>query len=403
MSDALQSFVRSVAVTLLFIMCVAQGRSQTVQNDTTISLVTFYPGTEIFELEGHTAIRITTPDNDVAVHYGVFNFNEPNFVYRFVKGETDYMVGLAPWSLFEYDYRKQNRRIVSQRLNLTGDEKARLIELLKVNLRPENRTYRYNYVLDNCATRPLKMIEAAVGDTILLPQPPEMQQINTFRNFMRHYHANYPWYQFGIDLALGNGIDREITAREKSFAPVILVNQAAAAHIGTDTGRPLVDLTEVLFDATPDAAIEGPTPWYATPLFICWLVSLALTAYSLYLVYKRNSYPRIAATVMFFINGLAGLLITFLVFVSVHEATSPNVNLLWLNPLCFIPAVTILIKRAQKVTTWYMWFNTAMLTIVVLCWIFGYQSPNAAFVPPVLCNAVMSVLYIIWKRKIEKA
>ena len=29
---------------------------------------------------------------DSVWNFGIFDFREPNFVYRFVKGETDYMV-----------------------------------------------------------------------------------------------------------------------------------------------------------------------------------------------------------------------------------------------------------------------------------------------------------------------
>ena len=50
-------------------------------------------------------------------------------------------------------------------------------------------------------------------------------------------------------------------------------------------------------------------------------------------------------TIYFNIAGLAGLLLTFLIFVSVHYATSPNWLYLWLNPLCFIGGTLYLDKK----------------------------------------------------------
>ncbi len=367
-----------------------------VPGDTTVYFVNVYPGSEIYELEGHTALRIKTPAYDVAIHYGLFSFDKPNFVYRFVKGETDYMVGAQPWNSFTAPYMAADRRIVQHKLNLNPDEKSRLIGLLQENLLPANREYRYNYVLDNCATRPLRMIELAVGDTLIVPEPDgnSVPVLDSFRDYMRHYHVNYPWYQFGIDIALGDGIDRPISAREKTFAPVVLESQLPFATVGTDDGRNLVESSEVLYNAAPFAAVEAPTPWWLAPLFWSWLVAVSVSGYAIYLVIVRRRFPRIAATCLFAVFGLAGLLVAFLVFVSVHEATSPNVNLLWLNPLCLLPAFTLWLKSAKKVNVWYFMINFALLLGVLTAWIVGVQSPNPAFVPLVLTDMLLSALYI---------
>lgn len=55
-----------------------------------VSLLTAYPGADIYQLEGHTALRIRHPQRgDYVVNWGLFDFDSPGFVYRFVKGETD--------------------------------------------------------------------------------------------------------------------------------------------------------------------------------------------------------------------------------------------------------------------------------------------------------------------------
>ena len=72
-------------------------------DDVRVSLLTCAPGTEIYALFGHTAIRYENPSKqqDWVFNYGMFNFREPNFVMRFVKGETDYQLGVVPFKHFD--------------------------------------------------------------------------------------------------------------------------------------------------------------------------------------------------------------------------------------------------------------------------------------------------------------
>lgn len=389
--------MKKIIFTVLLSICgtvASYAQSSSNGCDTTIWLVNIYPGPEIYELEGHTALRIKTCEMDVAVNYGMFNFDSPNFVYRFVKGETDYMVGALPWQLFMSQYTGSGRRIVAHRLNLDKTQKTKLLELVKENVLPQNCVYRYNYVLDNCATRPVRIIERAAGDTLMFTMSDNVPDLSSFREYMRHYHRNYPWYQFGIDIALGKGIDREIDDREKTFAPVILDGLIDKVTIGEGSGKKLVAETEVWFDSRPDAAVLEGTPWFLTPAFISWLLFAFVLIYCLHKSVVKGQYPRLVASTLFLIYGLTGLLVTFLVFVSVHESTSPNLNLLWLNPLCFVPVVCQWINKAVKINIVYFLLNFVLLLAVILLWIVGYQSPNAAFIPLVLTDLCLSFFFL---------
>lgn len=364
------------------------------QSDTIIYFVNIYPGPAIYELEGHSAIVVDIPDRGMtAYNFGVFDFESPNFVYRFVKGETDYMAVAQPGELFLQYYMQQGRRVAANQLNLDSAQKKRLIDMLNEKIKPENRVYRYNYVKDNCATRPLDAVEAAVGDSIrLAPAQSESQSSRpvTFRNIMRHYHANYPWYQFGIDLALGCGIDYPLTRREMAFAPAELDDMLLQATAG---GRNLVTQSIILCDAAPDAAIEGPTPWYLTPLAVCWAFfafTLALTVRDM----RRRRVTRWFDAVYFGILGLTGCLLTFLIFVSVHEATSPNWLYPWLNPLCFIPTIFIWIKKARTFLICYQMTNFVVLLALCVLWPMLPQSANAAFIPLVGAELARSFSYL---------
>lgn len=366
-------------------------RSEGVVSDTIISFVNFYPGNEIYELEGHSVLRITTPAGDYAISYGTYNFNEPNFVYRFVKGETDYWVTAMPWPVLQHSYSRDGRRIVEHRLNLDFTEKKRLMDLVSENLLPDNRTYRYNYVKDNCATRPLAIVEAALGDSITLGAPSEQfKGALSFRDIMRTCHANYPWYQFGIDLALGPGIDYKLNNREKAFAPVVLDSQLTGASA---KGHKLVAETVIINDTPANNGIDGPTLWMLTPIAVA-IVILLFTLGITIADRHRKRVTRWFDCALFSVNALAGILLTFLVFVSVHEATSPNILLLWLNPLCLIPVIFIWIKRCRIIVFSYQIVNFAALVILVILWLAGIQTPNVAFIPLVAADAIRSASYI---------
>ena len=101
---------------------------------------------------------------------------------------------------------------------------------------------------------------------------------------------------------------------------------------------------------------------------------------------------------------MEGLLLTFLIFVSVHEATSPNWLYLWLNPLCFIGAVSPWLKRGKGLEICYQSVNFALLIALTVIFLAGVQSPNTAFWPLMIASAVRSITLLstlLRKKKID--
>ncbi len=375
-------------------------KAQIVPDDTvagrlTVSLLTCAPGDMVYELEGHTGLRLCRDGQDVTVHWGVFDFNAPNFIYRFVKGETDYSVGVVPTRYFIEEYRRSGRKVTEQVLDLTDSQAAEIVRLIQENLRPENRVYRYNYVLDNCATRPLSIIEAAIGDTLSMPDTDiGLSKRPTFRSIMNRYHANYPWYQFGIDIALGSGIDYPVTVRQTAFAPVILQRLMDGATVTGGNGqRHIVSRTETLVEGDDSGMVSGPTPWWLSPMtagILVLLLSIGVTLRDI----SRRKVSRWFDVVVYTVYGLMGCVVAFLVFVSVHEATSPNIQLLWLNPLCLIVPVAVWSRYGRRVVFGYQCVNMVSVMLFLILWSCGVQSMTSAVLPFVMADAVRSLNYI---------
>lgn len=354
----------------------------------TISLITCWPGDEVYELCGHEAVRVRGEGIDSVWNYGTFDFNAPNFLYRFVKGETDYMLSSYPFIWFMPEYRQNRRHVVEQELNLTQDEAERFLELLRKEALPQNRTYRYNYVRDNCATRIVARLDEALGKKVIYT---DSVRHGTFRQEMRTFHANYPWYQFGIDLALGSGIDMPLKGQDEMFVPLDMMQRVATAR--TSDGRPLVRATHVLNEGIPDATLP-PTPWWGTPVFLS-VVTLLLTLGICVFDGWKKRISRPWWTFYFGLCGLAGCVVAFLTFVSEHEATSPNALIVWLNPLQLLTSICIWWRRLRHVALIMNWYNLTGVGILMLLWPFQPQSANPAFFPLMACAVVMGGTYAI--------
>lgn len=358
---------------------------------TEVYLVNVGPGRDIYELDGHSAIAIKDDTlGQWAINYGVFDFDSPNFVGRFVKGETDYMCVIYPLNAFLNSYHATGRHIQADRIAMDSVQTARLMEVIRHDLAPANRVYRYNYVLDNCATRPLRAIERALGDTIIMA---EAAAPTTFREVMRRNHRNYPWYQFGIDLALGSGIDRSISVRERTFAPTELMVLLPTATCG---GSPVVASSETW--QAEDNPIEAPTPFVLSPLFVSLLVLGAAVLLTVRDIRRRRT-TRWFDSALFGVFGLAGILLTYLIFVSVHEATSPNWLYVWLNPLCLVAAIGVWIKRAKSVVICYYFINFVAVLALAIAWYYLPQAGNAAFAPLIAADLLRSACYIFVNRQ----
>ncbi len=377
-------------------MCILFGFSakaeKSEQDSLIVSVITCEPGREIYELCGHGAIRVRGMMNGAPIdsvwNYGIFDFAQPNFVYRFVKGETDYRVAGYPFKWFMPEYVEAGRGVTEQDLALSQKEAKRVLGLLRVNTLPGNRVYRYNYVRDNCATRITNILDAATERRIIYP---DSINYGTFRKEMRAYHKAYPWYQFGIDLALGSGLDQSITGREEMFVPVEMMRKNAYAKF--EDGSPLVRETRIL---NPDSghAVDAPTPWYLTPIAIAVLILLISLTIAIVEI-KKGRVFRIVYSLWYGVCGLAGCLVSFLVFISEHEATSPNLLIIWLNPLQLIFAITIWSRKLRWLNIGLAWYNIITMVCMLLVWAFQGQSANIAFFPLMGVTLVLAVAYAL--------
>ena len=296
-----------------------------------ISLLTCSPHEAIYSLYGHTAIRINDQRNgeDLAVNYGLFSFEKPHFVLRFLFGLTDYEMGIEPFEAFCRQYRYYGSSVTQQVLDLTNEEKWNIVKAVNINYMPENSVYRYNYFYDNCTTRAVDMLTTHLADAHVVFEG-EQQKYPSFREMVHGCLPHHPWNRFGNDMLLGVKADCKTTLREHQFLPANAMDDFRHAMIvGQDgSNRPLVLREEIV---VPEGAQDVWKDFPLSPKDV-FLIVLAITVLiTLLEAFTRKVLWGYDALLMI-LCGLAGIVL-FLMLFSQHPTVRVNLLLLLLNPL----------------------------------------------------------------------
>lgn len=353
----------------------------------TLSLLTCDAGQDIYTLFGHTALRYQNPqqDIDIVFNYGIFDFNTPNFIFRFALGQTDYLLGVYPYERFAAEYKYYGRTVWQQNLLLNAEDKWHLIEQLEENYLPENRMYRYNFFYDNCATRPRLQIEKAVSGGVDYPTPLDQLSGHTFRQLLHRYTEGHPWSRLGMDLCLGPQADRPISRRDELFVPFLLMDEISQAR-HAQTGQPIAAPVTTLIDMdkqTPDTDFWN----IATPNLCSILLLMLVVAATGWGVHQHRSLWAVDLFLYAAIS-LAGCILGFLTLWSEHPAVSPNWLLIVFNPILLpcLPCALLRIKKhrlSRLVAT-----NTCILILFLVFWPFIPQDMPISVVPLALCLLV---------------
>ncbi len=340
----------------------AQEQSVNPMDSIEIGLITCSPHEEIYSLYGHSALRYhdLRTDYDVAFNWGVFNFDTPHFVLRFVFGLTDYELAPVPFKDFCKYYQHWGSMVTEQVLNLTPEEKARIALALQNNLKPENRTYRYNYFYDNCSTRPRDMIERNLTGELVYKDLPD--QTPTYRQMVGEHTRNHPWATVGNDLLLGIKADFKTDRRQQEFLPENLFRSFSGAQIyAYGEYRPLVKETRQI--VKPGVQIIE-RDFIFTPIE-CGIMLMVLALLILLLEWKRKTVFRWWDALLMLLQGLAGIILFLMIF-SQHPTTSINLQLLLLNPipLFFIWKVI----KGRKTVYWQILVGMTCLFLIGGLW-----------------------------------
>lgn len=374
-----------IATTIILVPSVAQDKRE-------VSLLTCSPGEEVYAHFGHTALRVKDPTRkaDVVFSYGIFSFDEPNFVWRFILGETDYLLGAVDYPYFIAEYAERGSGVTEQILALDSLQKNNIIAALIENIQPQNRKYRYNFLYNNCTTKARDKIFGALGNEIEYTSPSAGDSL-TFRDIVHRFTNRHPWYQLGMDMLLGAPADEIATRSGAQFAPIIFMQELPTATVN---GKPiLAQESEIIKPQEKKIARNNLTPFNVSLLVLLFTLIVMLCERR-----TKKTYLLWDALLMA-LQGAAGIVLTIMVFLSQHPTVNENWLLIWLNPLPLILLPILIYKVIKKQKTTIMWVQTAMVAGFIAASPFLPQYIPAALYPCAVALIARS-LFHIYKEKI---
>jgi hypothetical protein len=325
----------------------------------TVYLMTMGPGKAVWERFGHNAIWIhdAAQGTDKAYNYGLFDLRQEKFLVRFLQGRMWYWMQGFPAESYVQLYRRANRSVWIQELEMSSAAKRELQRFLEWNELPENRFYHYDYYRDNCSTRVRDVLDRALGGRIK-DYAGALPTGRTYRFHTQRLTANDPFVYTGLLLGLGHPVDQEISAWEEMFLPLALREHLRSVTVRSQDGSevPAVRSERTLFTSTAISPPVVPPTWL--PAYITlgvgigggtfWLARAARTgrrARSIFLAFSSG---------WALLAGLFGVVLAGLWLFTDHSAAYHNENLLQLNPLA-LALFPLLLRSTPSWTRGALW------------------------------------------------
>lgn len=327
-----------------------------------VSLITCAPGAELYSVFGHTALRIvdTAANTDIIYNYGTFNFDDPDFYSKFVRGKLMYFLSQQSFPDFLYEYAYFKRGVTEQVLQLSPAEKKEIQRSLFDNVREENRYYKYDFLYDNCATRLRDIIFKTNKENAFEPSA-FAENGTSFRDYLHNYlsRAEMQWTTLGIDLLLGIGADKTMTTAECMFLPDYLAQGVSLAIEGK---AKLVERDQVHLPNAQELPVK--LPFWQTPLFFFSILSFLVILPSFLRSKGMVSFQSIMDRVIFVVSGLLGLVLLFMWFGTDHQSFANNINLLWAMPINLL--VAFFLNRPQEWLKKYLRYYSLLLLVLMV-------------------------------------
>lgn len=368
--------MKKLVILFFLASVVCQAQSTTLSDRAEISVLTLGPFQgEVYSAFGHSAMRVYDPELgiDDAYNWGVFDFDQPNFYLNFARGRNNYKLGVYPYDRFRDYYIYYNRYVHEQKLNLTAEQKQRLYEYLLWNEKPENRSYRYDYFYDNCATKIRDVMVAVFGDSIKFDGA-YITTSYSIRDLTDIYLHHQPWGDLGIDVCLGLPMDKKASPYEYMFLPDYI--ESAFDHASLN-GVPIVQKKIIIYESREEEypkSIIHPL----TAFILIAVITLLLSAWD----FKRKKLSTWFDVILFGSVGLVGILLFLLWIATDHKAAANNFNVLWALPTHFV-AVIAFLKNPAWLKRYFL-FTAILCVLTIVLWPVLPQKLNYFLIPLVI-------------------
>ncbi|NCI47279.1 Lnb N-terminal periplasmic domain-containing protein [Sediminibacterium soli] len=363
----MKQFFSCLLCVFSFVWCVGQGDSVHLR----VSLLTCAPGEELYSVFGHTAIRITDSlqRTDLVYNWGTFDFDDPDFYTKFVRGKLDYSLSVSDFAQFMYEYDVTQRDVTEQELQLSGGQKIQIRNAILRNLQFNNRFYKYDFLKDNCTTRARDMLAQQAGMTVVQALVPEG---TSYRDMLHEYldRQHMGWTKLGIDLLMGAPADKPVSVNGSLFLPDYLMKGVAVSSLKTDKRVIL---------RTAKTETTGSSQW---PLRVLSVLCAGILLLSFVKTKTAKKLTAFFDFLLCLVTGLIGCILLFTWFGTDHRSFAYNHNIFWALPTNLVAAFFVWKHNARMKT--YFFAAGVVYGLLLIAWYWLPQSLNPALIPVVL-------------------
>ncbi len=297
-----------------------------------VFLMTMGQGDEVFEKFGHNALVVwdDVMNQPLVWNWGMFDFAQPNFIGRFLTGDTKYWMAPATLDGTIAQYQQLNRTVTIQQLALSPAQRQQLVQLLATNALEANKFYRYDYYRDNCSTRVRDALDAVTGGALKRAMTAQAGR-GSYRWHTRRLLAYSAPLYLGSELVLGVDADAPLTGWGEAFLPGALSDAVTRVELPADAGLPnrlLAAAPDTLFRATRDAEPPTVAPRIALAAVIGLIPGLALLG----LARAGRVFAALGMAVWSLVTVLVGTVLLLAWFATQHAFMANNPSVALLNP-----------------------------------------------------------------------
>jgi hypothetical protein len=275
-----------------------------------VSVLTCGTGNESYSLFGHTAIRISDPFNniDVVYNYGAFDFNTPNFVLKFIKGDLKYFAVAHSYTDFVNEYQYDRRSVYEQELNIPYALKQKLFDNLNTSLASGESHYTYKFIDKNCTSMVVDIINKTLDTTAIVKNA---DTDISYRTILFPYFDNHFYEKLGTSIIFGKKVDGLGT---QIFLPFELQKSLKKVFY---QNHPLAGENKTILEFPKEVQGSWWNNVYTYILFLGFIIAV-------------NKKP--VAAFYLTIMALLGVFFAFAGFYSFHKELAYNYNILLFNP-----------------------------------------------------------------------
>lgn len=360
---------------LLFLSLGKIAYTQQLTDNSKIYIIVCSPGDELYQAFGHSAFWIidTTTRVNLIYHYGTFNYADPNFYTKFIRGKLDYMLAAESYPAFMNEYSTDGRDVWKLELNLNTDKKNELYSYLKWKSLDANKYYKYDFFMDNCATRVRDVIEKIYGDSLVYENNFDIK--TTYRKSIKPYLQAKPWTRFGINLLLGLPADKKLNFYSAMYLPYYIDSVYSIANLNFD------NTTQKLVTERSEMIVSnykiGKRPFF-NPTYLFWFLFVFILALTFIEFRKKKVYKAVNFT-YFLITGIVSILLLFMWFLTDHTPTKWNLNLIWAFPTHIVFAFLYL--KNNKIVSKYLLITGIVSVLLVITYPVFPQQFDIAMIP----------------------